>query len=332
MAVCGQPPVWTPTIRSTRQHLAAREELGVLVGVDVVGDDREVDLGPEGAAERLDQGRLAGADRPGHAEGEDLARRPGVAGRAGPAHVVVGMVVVLVEGDAPAGGAVGGRRAGPAGPGAASRSEHPGIQSSLLIAEDLVEGATGAGGLGVAVGQVPRPGRGCRRGGRPGLAGRGCGRRGWRGRPRRSYPGPPGAGRRSARPRARRRPAPRAARRRPGGASRSAPRPAERRGTVPAPRQHQAQVAPRASSCSPISRLARRIDGGTIEASASRFRPSRSPGSRRGPPGRPRRRARPRAGPATSGASAGSTAPGSRGRGPGRGRSPPRAPTNACSR
>ena len=84
------------------QHLAAREELGVLVGVDVVGDDREVDLGPEGAAERLDQGRLAGADRPGHADGVDLARRPGVSGRAGPAHVVVGMVVVLVEGDAPA--------------------------------------------------------------------------------------------------------------------------------------------------------------------------------------------------------------------------------------
>ena len=53
--------------------LAAGQELGVLVRVDVVGDHREIDLGPEGAAERLDQSRFAGADGPGHAERENLS-------------------------------------------------------------------------------------------------------------------------------------------------------------------------------------------------------------------------------------------------------------------
>ena len=66
-----------------RQHLAAGQELGVLAGVDVVGDDGQVDLGPERPAEPLDQRRLARADRPADAEGEDAAasarRRPAAA-------------------------------------------------------------------------------------------------------------------------------------------------------------------------------------------------------------------------------------------------------------
>ena len=69
---------------------------------------------------------------------------------------------------------------------------------------------------------------------------------GRRGPPRRSSPGPPGAGRPSARPRARRRPGPRAARRRPGGAS---PRPARiaPAGTAPA-RRHTRPRSPPAPS------------------------------------------------------------------------------------
>ena len=56
-----------------RQCFAAGEELGIFVRVDVVGDHREIDLGPEGAAKRLDQSRLAGANGPGHAKRENLA-------------------------------------------------------------------------------------------------------------------------------------------------------------------------------------------------------------------------------------------------------------------
>ena len=41
---------------------------------------------------------------------------------------------------------------------------------------------------------------------------------------------------------------------------------------------HQAQVAPSASNCSPISRLAVRIEGGMIETSARRFSAARSAG------------------------------------------------------
>ena len=65
-----------------RQHLAAREELGVLVRVDVVGDDREVDLGPGRGRASSTRAVLPEPDRPGHADCEDL--RDGPAYRAGP--------------------------------------------------------------------------------------------------------------------------------------------------------------------------------------------------------------------------------------------------------
>ena len=60
-----------------RQRLAPRQELGVLPRVDVVGDDGEVELGPEGPAQAFDEGRLAGADRPADAEREDAPLRAG---------------------------------------------------------------------------------------------------------------------------------------------------------------------------------------------------------------------------------------------------------------
>ena len=40
IAVCGQAPVSTARIRSAREHPGRPQETGVLVGVDVVGDDR----------------------------------------------------------------------------------------------------------------------------------------------------------------------------------------------------------------------------------------------------------------------------------------------------
>src|SRR5262249_39348470 len=45
-----------------RQRAAPHEELGVFLRVDVVGDDRHVELGREPAAERLGQRGLPGAD------------------------------------------------------------------------------------------------------------------------------------------------------------------------------------------------------------------------------------------------------------------------------
>ena len=77
--------------------------------------------------------------------------------------------------------------------------------------------------------------------------------------------------------RARFRPVPRAARKPPNGATPEAARWAAG-GTVSALSHTTAQVVPRASNCSPISRLAVRIDGGTIEASARRFSATRSSG------------------------------------------------------
>src|SRR5206468_6858682 len=45
-----------------RQRTAAHEELGVLLRVDVVGDDRHVELGRKAPAEHLGQRGLARAD------------------------------------------------------------------------------------------------------------------------------------------------------------------------------------------------------------------------------------------------------------------------------
>ena len=91
------------------------------------------------------------------------------------------------------------------------------------------------------------------------------------------------------------------------GASRRALR-ADASMNVASPPAHHAQVAPRASSCSPISRLAVRIDGGMIEASASRFSARTSAGlpaaaarqaeATSTPSSGPRRRPEPPAGPA----------------------------------
>src|SRR5207302_1566826 len=68
-----------------RQRLPAGQELGVLARVDVIGNDGEVDLRVELAAQALDEGRLAGADRAADAEGQDAAARPGIGAGAAPA-------------------------------------------------------------------------------------------------------------------------------------------------------------------------------------------------------------------------------------------------------
>jgi hypothetical protein len=64
----------------------AAQEVGVLGRVDVVGDDGEVVLAAEGAAQRRGQGRLPGADRPAEAH----AQRPAV-----PVPVLVRVDVVV---------------------------------------------------------------------------------------------------------------------------------------------------------------------------------------------------------------------------------------------
>ena len=43
--MCGQPPVSTPMMRSAGERFVADEELRVLLGVDVVGDDGDLDSG-----------------------------------------------------------------------------------------------------------------------------------------------------------------------------------------------------------------------------------------------------------------------------------------------
>ena len=68
MAVCGQPPVSTPTTRSGGKRAPAHEKLGVLLRVDVVGDDRHVELGGQPPAERFGQRGLARADGPTDAD------------------------------------------------------------------------------------------------------------------------------------------------------------------------------------------------------------------------------------------------------------------------
>ena len=61
-----------------RKRTLANKELGVLARVDVVGDHGQVEGRPEGAAQLLDQRRLARPDRPAHAQREDAPPRAGV--------------------------------------------------------------------------------------------------------------------------------------------------------------------------------------------------------------------------------------------------------------
>ena len=51
-----------------RQRAGAGQELGILLGVDVVGDDGDVVAVAHVLAEAIDQRRLAGADRPADAD------------------------------------------------------------------------------------------------------------------------------------------------------------------------------------------------------------------------------------------------------------------------
>ena len=75
MAVCGQPPVSTPGDAFRRQRARAGQELRILPGVDVVGDHREVVAVAQALAQRIDQRRLAGADRPPDAHAQRSVRR-----------------------------------------------------------------------------------------------------------------------------------------------------------------------------------------------------------------------------------------------------------------
>ncbi len=112
----------------------------------------------------------------------------------------------------------------------------------------------------------PRTAGECRRAGRPESAGRGYDRPVWRGRLRQSSPGRPGANKLSGFPPARCRPARRASRKPLNGAS-GGHSGCGRRRSASASLLH-CQVAASAASCSPISRLARRIEGGMMETSA----------------------------------------------------------------
>ena len=73
--MCGQPPVSTPMMRSARQRLVAHQELRVLLGVDVVGHDRDVVAVAQRAAQRERERGLAGADRAADADAQGLRRR-----------------------------------------------------------------------------------------------------------------------------------------------------------------------------------------------------------------------------------------------------------------
>ena len=74
MAVCGQPPVSTPMMRSSGSAPATRQDARILLGVDVVGDGAEVVAVAEALAQRLHQRRLAGADRTADADAQRTVR------------------------------------------------------------------------------------------------------------------------------------------------------------------------------------------------------------------------------------------------------------------
>ena len=70
IAACGQPPVSTARMCAGGERLVALQELGVLAGEDVVGDDAEPHAVAQRAAEREDERGLAAADRAADADGE----------------------------------------------------------------------------------------------------------------------------------------------------------------------------------------------------------------------------------------------------------------------
>ena len=74
IAVCGQPPVSTPMMRSAVERAGDGQQALVFLGVDVVGDDDQVVALAHRLAQHLDQRRLARADRPADA---DAQRRQG---------------------------------------------------------------------------------------------------------------------------------------------------------------------------------------------------------------------------------------------------------------
>ena len=71
--MCGQPPVSTPMMRSAASALVADEELRVFLGVDVVGDDRDVVAVAHALQSASDQRGLAGADRAADADAQGLS-------------------------------------------------------------------------------------------------------------------------------------------------------------------------------------------------------------------------------------------------------------------
>ena len=78
IAVCGQHPVSTATMRSVGSTAARAQRLGVLGREDVVGDDDERQLVAQQRAQRADERRLASPDRPADADAQrpvDAARR-----------------------------------------------------------------------------------------------------------------------------------------------------------------------------------------------------------------------------------------------------------------
>ena len=68
MAVCGQPPVSTPMMRSSGSACRRARIMRIFLGVDVVGDDRDRVVVAHRLAELLGQRGLAGADRTADAD------------------------------------------------------------------------------------------------------------------------------------------------------------------------------------------------------------------------------------------------------------------------
>ena len=72
IAVCGQPPVSTPMMRSGGSAPGLDQDARVLLGVDVVGDRGDLELVAQALAHLLHQRRLAGADRAADADAKRL--------------------------------------------------------------------------------------------------------------------------------------------------------------------------------------------------------------------------------------------------------------------